>query len=68
MTRLGERPLIRLKGLLGGRYIYTEAGERHLVHVTYDRGDCFTTFLDVEDEDEGLMVATEDLTGTFERR
>lgn len=66
-VRPWDAPLIPFTGLRAGRYRYTEGEEVHLVYVTYDDGWAYATFLDVEDEDEGLMLPVKDLTGELVR-
>lgn len=66
MPRPGESRLIPLKGLRSGRYRYCEDGGAQLVLVNFEDGIPHAVFVDVEDEDQGLMVPVADMTGTFE--
>lgn len=68
MTRpLGERPLVRLEGLLGGKHLYRSNPEDcgQLVMVNFVHGIAEAEIPDGEDAGEVLLVS--EMGGTFER-
>ena len=62
----GERPLIPLQGLRAGLYRYIEGSEAQLVYVNFVEGTGYATFVDAEEEDEGVTVPIGEMVGRFE--
>lgn len=66
-SRLGESPLIRFTGMLGGVYRYVDfpGAEPQLVDVTYEEGYAVARFRDMEPEDAEVTLLVSDMAGEF---